>query len=158
MAIAEREMIAPEQAVAEDLADEDFMPQPYHWAREQFNEIGDMGLFEGRRAILVEGEILAMPGMKDPHRNALVLADEALRSAFSQGYYMSMQSPFDIGQATDPEPDVAVIRGTVRDFVGRGLTEAALIVEVPIQRMRMTGARRQACMLPPAFKNTGLFG
>jgi len=89
-----------------------------------------MGLFEGRRAILVEGEILAMPAMKDAHRNALVLADEALGEAFGRGFYLSMQSPFDIGKATDPEPDIAVIRGTVRDFLGRGLTEAALIVEI----------------------------
>ncbi len=130
MAIAEREIIVPEQAAAEDLTDEDFMPQPYRWTRDQFNEIGDMGLFEGRQAILVEGEILAMPGMKDPHRTALTLADYALREAFHPGCFVSVQCPFDIGKATDPEPDLAVIRGTVRDFAGRGLTEAALIVEV----------------------------
>ncbi len=39
MAIAEREIAAPAQTAAEDLTDEDFVPQPYHWTREQFNEI-----------------------------------------------------------------------------------------------------------------------
>ena len=135
MAIAEREIVVPEQAAAEDLLDEDltdegFVPQPYRWTREQFNEIGDMGLFEGRRAILVEGEILAMPGMNDPHRTALVLADEAFRAAFGSGYFLSMQSPFDIGKATDPEPDLAVIKGHVRDFSGKGLQAAEMIVEI----------------------------
>ena len=130
MAIAEREVAAPVQAAAENLTDEDFVPQPYRWTREQFYEIGDMGLFEGRRAILVEGEILAMPGMKDPHRTALTLADYALREAFNPGCFVSIQCPFDIGQATDPEPDLAVIKGSVRDYAGRGLTAAELIVEV----------------------------
>ena len=130
MAIAEREVVTPVQGANEDLTDEDFVPRPYRWTREQFYEIGEMGLFEGRRAILVEGEILAMPAMKDPHRTALVLADEALRAAFGPGYFLSMQSPFDIGKATDPEPDVAVIQGTIRQFAGQGLTNAALIVEV----------------------------
>jgi Uma2 family endonuclease len=130
MAIAEREITEPVQTAAEDLTDEDFVPQAYRWTREQFNEMGDMGLFEGRRAILVEGEILAMPGMKDPHRTALVLADEAFRAAFGAGYFLSMQSPFDIGKATDPEPDLAVIKGSVRDYSGKGLQVAEIIVEV----------------------------
>ncbi len=129
MAIAEREVVvsAPQ---AEDLTDEDFVPQPYRWTREQFNEMGEMGLLDGQRAILVEGEILAMPGMKNPHRTALTLADYALREAFNPGCFISVQCPFDIGKATDPEPDLAVIKGSVREYSGKGLTVAELIVEV----------------------------
>ncbi len=130
MAIAERELTEPVQAAADDLTDEDFVPQPYLWTRGQFNEIGDLGLFEGRRAILVEGEILAMPGMKDLHRTVLTLADYALREAFNPECFVSVQCPFDIGKATDPEPDLAVVRGNVRDYSGKGLTAAELIVEV----------------------------
>ncbi len=127
MAIAEREVAAPVQSVSED---EIFVPEPYRWTREQFYEIGNMGLFEGRRAILIEGDILAMPAMKEAHRASLILADQALREAFGSHFFLSMQCPFDIGKATDPEPDIAVIQGGIRDFLGRGLTEAALIVEV----------------------------
>ncbi len=130
MAVAEREIAVPAQTAAEDVTDEDFVPQPYRWTREQFNEIGGMGLFEGRRAILVEGEILAMPGLKDPHRTALTLADYALRDAFNPSCFVSIQCPFDIGKATDPEPDLAVIKGSVREYSGKGLTVAELIVEV----------------------------
>jgi len=124
MAVAERELtIAAEGA-------EEWTPQPYRWTREQFNQIGDMGLFEGRRAILVEGAILAMPAMGDLHRSVLTLAGEVFREVFGGDFFVSVQCPFDIGRATDPEPDLAIIRGSVRDYFGRGLTEAALIVEV----------------------------
>jgi len=45
--------------------------------------MGDMGLFEGQRAILVEGEILAMPAMDDSHRSILTLASDVLREDYS---------------------------------------------------------------------------
>ena len=129
MAIAERELSVPGRIEPED-AGEDFVPQPYRWTREQFYEIGDMGLFEGRRAILVEGEILAMPAMGDLHRGVVTLVSDVLREVFGKDFFVSVQSPFDIGRATDPEPDIAVVKGSIRDFFERGLTEAALIVEV----------------------------
>ncbi|MGI4791877.1 MAG: Uma2 family endonuclease [Janthinobacterium lividum] len=125
MAIAEREVVGLTQEV-----EEDFKPQPYVWTREQFYEMGDTGLFEGRRAILIEGEILAMPAMKDPHRTSLTLTDQALRESFGDGFFLSVQCPFDIGKATDPEPDLAVIKGTIREYSGKGLTAAELIVEI----------------------------
>ena len=130
MAISEREITTLVQSAEEEFTGEDFVPQPYRWTHEQFNEIGDMGLFEGRRAILVEGEILAMPATNKPHRTALVLADAAFGAAFGPEYFMSMQSPFKVGQATDPEPDLAVISGSVLDYADQDLTVAEIIVEI----------------------------
>jgi Uma2 family endonuclease len=125
MAVAERELITPAPET-----EEQWTPQPYRWTREQFYQMGDLGLFEGRRAILVEGEILAMPAMGNTHRHILTLASDVLRDLFGSGFFVSAQCPFDIGRATDPEPDIAIIRGSLGDYRGRGLTEAALIVEV----------------------------
>jgi len=125
MAVAERELTTPVQG-----AEAEWTPQPYRWTREQFYQMGDLGLFEGRRAILVEGEILAMPAMGNTHRHILTLASDVLRDLFGSGFFVSAQCPFDIGRATDPEPDIAIIRGSLGDYRGRGLTEAALIVEV----------------------------
>jgi len=124
MAVAERELTTPSPGA------EEWTPQPYRWTREQFYQMGDLGLFEGRRAILVEGEILAMPAMGNTHRHILTLASDVLRNLFGSGFFVSAQCPFDIGRATDPEPDIAIIRGSLGDYRGRGLTEAALIVEV----------------------------
>ena len=106
MAVAERESTTPAQAA------EEWTPQPYRWTREQFYQMGDLGLFEGRRAILVEGEILDMPAMGNTHRHILTLASDVLREVFGPGFFVSAQCPFDIGRATDPEPDIAIIRGT----------------------------------------------
>ena len=125
MAVAEREFNIP---IVDRKAE--FLPHPYRWTREQFYRMGEAGLFEGRRAILVEGEILAMPAMGDKHRTAIILGDDALRRVFGEDFFVSVQCPFDIGEATDPEPDLAIVKGNARDFLGRGLTKAALVVEI----------------------------
>jgi len=92
--------------------------------------MGDAGLFEGQRVILMEEEIIAMPLMKAPHQTAVSLAAEAVRTAFGTGYFVREQGPFDIGEATDPEPDVAVIAATIRDFAAGHPSQAALIIEI----------------------------
>ncbi len=130
MAIAEREITAPGEAAAEDLTDEDFVPQPYRWTREQFHESGEARLLAGHRVMLIEGEILVMLPFGDRHRTIVTLVGEVLRGTFGLGFFVSEEKPFDIGKATDPQPDIAVIQGSIRDFMESGLTEAALIVEV----------------------------
>ena len=131
MAIAERELTTPPQYAEEKQpAEGEWTPPPYRWTREQFYKMGDAGLFEGRRAILVEGEILAMPAMGDLHKCTLIRAGDVVRDVFGPGFFVSPQCPFDVGQATDPEPDIALIRGTLEEYFSRGFTEAALIVEV----------------------------
>ena len=83
MALAERELASPAQDT-----EQGFTPQPYRWTREQFYEMGDLGLFEGRRAILVEGEILALPAMGNLHHQAVVTltlaSDVASRSVWGR--------------------------------------------------------------------------
>lgn len=129
MAIAEREVVvsAPQ---AEALTEEDFVPPPYRWTCEQFHRVGEARLFEGHRVLLVEGEILVMPPIGDRHRTIVTLVGEMLRGTFKEGFFVSEEKPFDIGRSTDPQPDLAVIKGNIRDFMESGLTEAALIVEV----------------------------
>ena len=131
MAIAERELTAPVQSPEErQSADAEWAPPPYRWTRERFNQAGEARAFEGQRVILVEGEILIMPPVGDLHKGVVTLASDAFRSVFGPGFFVSEEKPFSVGKATDPQPDIAVIVGSIRDYLYKGLTEAALIVEV----------------------------
>ena len=131
MAIAERELTVPTQSAKEQQSIEaDWMPLPYRWTVEQFCQAGESGVFEGHRVMLIEGEILAMPAMNPPHQSGVSLTAEALRVAFGEGFFVREQAAFSVNQATDPEPDAAVIAGSIRDFLSRHPTKAALVVEV----------------------------
>jgi Uma2 family endonuclease len=92
--------------------------------------MAEMGLFDGRHVELIEGDVIEMSPMKPPHRTAVVLTGDRLREAFGQGYFINVQSPFDAGDPSEPEPDIAVIPGNVRDYKDDHPTAAALIVEV----------------------------
>jgi len=104
-------------------------PRPLRWTCDEFHRFGDMGVFEGRRAMLIDGVILEEGPMNPPHAITLELVEAALRTAFGTGWRFRSQSPLVLGQDLDPEPDFAVMAGTARGSSGDP-TMADLVVEV----------------------------
>jgi Uma2 family endonuclease len=105
-------------------------PQPRRFSCAEFHQMGDMGWFEGRRVMLIDGEILDMPGPNPPHATITAKVDTTLRRYFTQGFIIRNQSPLVLGQATDPEPDLAVVAGSLMDFYTAHPTTAELVIEV----------------------------
>jgi Uma2 family endonuclease len=104
-------------------------PRPRHWTCAEFHRFGDLGAFEGRRAMLIDGVIIEEGPMNPPHAMTLGLVEEAIRAAFGPGWWLRHQSPLVLGLDTDPEPDLVVVPGRPRDYTGHPTT-AALVVEV----------------------------
>lgn len=105
-------------------------PQPHRWTVSEFNRMGDMGWFEGRRAFLLDGVILEQGPMDPPHANALYLMNEAVRAIFGTGWVVRVQMPLTIDAHNDPFPDLAVVVGGPRDFFTVHPTTAVLVAEV----------------------------
>lgn len=110
-------------------------PRNMLWTVDQFHYLGDLGMFEGRRAWLVDGVIVEEGSMNPPHRISLELCEEALRAVFGTGWRVCNQMPLVLGQSTDPEPDLAVIVGSPRGTTAHPTT-AALVVEVSDSSLR----------------------
>jgi Uma2 family endonuclease len=104
-------------------------PRPVRWTCAEFLRLGDLGMFEGRGAMLINSVILEEGPMNPPHAITLGLVEEAVRTAFGGGWWVRNQSPLILGQDTDPEPDLAVVPGRPRDY-GTHPTTADLVVEV----------------------------
>lgn len=104
--------------------------QPRRWTCAEFHSMGDMGWFEGRRAMLIDGEILEMPGPNPRHATITTKIDYTLRNYFGSGFILRNQSPLVLSRATDPEPDIAIVRGELMDFLNDHPTTAALVIEV----------------------------
>jgi Uma2 family endonuclease len=100
---------------------------PFRWTAAEFNNLGDRGVFEGRRPILLDGIILEQGPMNPPHADALLSIDAALRAAFGAGWLLRCQSPLDLGAYTNPMPDLAVVAPYPK---GTHPKSAALIVEI----------------------------
>lgn len=105
-------------------------PKPFRWTREEYYRLAKMGIFNGRRVELIEGEILEMSPQLPPHTAAIFLAEETMRAVFSKGYVVRTQAPLSLGMDSDPEPDVAVVAGSLRDYTQSHPTSAVLVIEV----------------------------
>ena len=105
-------------------------PHVHLWTRGEYYRMAEAGLFDGKHVELIEGQVIEMSPMGSPHRTAVILVGDILRNAFGSGYFVQTQSPLDLGAISEPEPDVAVIRGDARDYANAHPVTAALIVEV----------------------------
>jgi Uma2 family endonuclease len=110
-------------------------PRNLLWTVDQFHYLGDLGMFEGHRAMLIDGVIVEEGPMNPPHAIALELTEEALRVVFGPGWRVRGQMPLVLGQHTDPVPDIAFIPGSPRGTSAHPTT-ASLVVEVADSSLR----------------------
>lgn len=104
-------------------------PRVHSWTRDEYRRMGEAGLFDGRRVELIEGQVLEMSPINRRHVLAVILASDLMRTVFGAGWHVQVQSPLDLGELSEPEPDVAVISGAARDYTAHPTT-AALVIEV----------------------------
>jgi Uma2 family endonuclease len=68
--------------------------------------------------------------MNPPHATAIQLATHAFQQAFGAGHCVRCQLPINLGLISEPEPDVAVVTGSPRDYLVEHPMTALLVVEV----------------------------
>jgi Uma2 family endonuclease len=106
-------------------------PHPRLWTREEYYKMAEAGVFQpGERVELIGGRIVTMSPQNSPHFTAIRLAEDALRTLFGAGYDVRVQGPLDVSPSSQPEPDIAVVQGSIRDYANAHPTTALLVVEV----------------------------
>lgn len=103
-------------------------PPPHRWTVPEFHRLCSLGLFAGRRPILLDGVILEQGPMDSPHGNGVERTDTQVRLAFGTGWRFRVQLPLVLSLHTDPMPDIAVISGALVGDAPH--PTAALVVEV----------------------------
>lgn len=104
-------------------------PHTRRFTREEYHAMADLGMFEDQRVELIEGEVVEMPAQRNEHAKAIRKTDYALRRVFQEGYTLSIQSPLRVNDRSEPEPDIAVLRGDPQE-IDEHPTTALLVVEV----------------------------
>ncbi len=103
---------------------------------------------EDERVELLEGWIVPKMPHHPPHDGTIDITEERLRGALPAGWRIRVQSAITTSDS-EPEPDVAVVRGTARSFLTRhpGPADIGLLIEVSestLQRDRTEKARLYA--------------
>jgi Uma2 family endonuclease len=104
------------------------------WTVDECRFLVENGLIDGGKFELIDGEIIYKIGQGRLHV-AVITGIIAVLSALFGADSIQSQAPIGIGQSdpySDPEPDVAVLRGTVEDYVDldpRPDSDILLVVE-----------------------------
>jgi Uma2 family endonuclease len=85
---------------------------------------------------LIDGYIVDMTPIGPPHVVAVMLLAAALAQAFNAGYIIRQQAPLATDAFGEPQPDIAVVPGAVRDYGHTHPTSAVLIVEIADSSLR----------------------
>lgn len=101
------------------------------WTRLEYDRMAEAGLFgPDERVELLEGEIITVTPQQSPHSACIGLIDAALRQAFGPSYWIRIQLPLIVDPDSEPEPDLAVVPGSPRDYVHDHPRTALLVVEL----------------------------
>src|SRR5439155_2577247 len=101
------------------------------WTRHEYERLIDYGFLDEDDPIeLLDGLLLVKEPQHSAHRTAVLLVAKAVERAFGADWFVQTQSPIVLGDRSEPEPDVCVVRGSPRDYVDAHPTRPALVVEV----------------------------
>jgi Uma2 family endonuclease len=104
----------------------------WHLSVGQYHAMIDAGILgSGDRVELLEGVLVEKMSKNPPHSYATGETRRALDRRLPAGWFAISQEPITFPRS-EPEPDVAVIKGNPRDFVRRhpGADDAELVIEI----------------------------
>ncbi len=114
------------------------------WNRHEYDQlVASGGLQAEARVQLIRGEIVEMTPQGAGHATAILLTQREMSRIFSRGFVIRIQLPLALGEWSEPEPDVAVVRGSIADHREHHPDSAALVVEVADATLEFDRARKQ---------------
>jgi Uma2 family endonuclease len=107
----------------------DSEPRTFRFTLAEYDRLVALGMFDGRRVELIEGAIVErMSPQGSRHTTGGMRIERALRAAFPAAL-IRVQYPLALGDS-EPEPDVAVVTGTLEEYVDAHPTTALIVAEV----------------------------
>lgn len=101
------------------------------WTRQEYEQMIAAGVIRsGERVELLNGEIRTMAAQGSAHVTTVQALLVALAAAFGPAYNVRSQAPLALGERSEPEPDLAVVPGTIWDYEQHHPSQALLVVEV----------------------------
>jgi Uma2 family endonuclease len=103
----------------------------YRFSVAEYLAMADAGNLEHANVELLEGVVVPKMTRNSWHDATLGVVEEVIAAMLPQGYTTRVQMAL-VGRDSVPEPDVAIVRGSRRDYVKRRPTgaDAMLVVEI----------------------------
>ena len=134
-----------ERRTAEGRAQDGSEAGPHRWTRGEYHRMIEAGVLDGARVELIDGEIWDMAPQKRPHFRTIRAVAEALEEVFGPDADVQQQGPVAFLDASEPEPDVAVVAGSWADYDDHPTAaDVLLLVEVAEISLRRDRTQKAA--------------
>ena len=100
------------------------------WTKKAYYRLGKLRFFDGQRVELLEGRIIVQSPMTPLNACTMMLLLKVLHPLPPDGCLLRNKLPLDLGKATEPEPDFAIVQDTSRQQMIAHPTSALLVIEV----------------------------
>jgi len=101
------------------------------FTRAEYDRLIELGVFQPDEDIeLIGGELIVAERQGAPHYTAIRKTAKALEAAFGPGWDVRMEGPIGLDDESEPEPDVAVVTGSVDDYAREHPSRPVLTVEI----------------------------
>ena len=100
------------------------------WTRLEYERLVDLGAFDRESLELVGGQLIVAEPQGSYHVTAVGMIASRLQDVLPPGWIVRVQAPLALDAESEPEPDIAVVRGTWADYRDAHPATAALVVEV----------------------------
>ncbi len=123
--------IASEPEMMEVGADPEF--PPHRMTVDRYERLVEAGVYGAKDPVFLwRGRLVEKMSKGRPHVIAAIILFRLFDRLMPEGYHVEQEAPLAIGDDSMPEPDLAVIRGSLRDYLKRAPTakQALLVVEV----------------------------
>ncbi|NET61017.1 MAG: Uma2 family endonuclease [Symploca sp. SIO2E6] len=87
------------------------------WTVQEYHHMSELGILNANeRTELIAGQITLMAAKGTPHVTSLHLLANALRDKLGSTALIRTQDPIQLDNLSEPEPDLAIVQGTVLDY------------------------------------------
>lgn len=106
-------------------------PKTRRWSRLEYERLVERGTFrEDEHLELLDGLLVVREPQGSRHSAAVAALCAVLARAFGASFHVRPQLPLALDDASEPEPDVVVVRGGAWDYVRSHPSTPALVVEI----------------------------
>jgi Uma2 family endonuclease len=103
----------------------------WRMTRVRYDRLVDVGIFGPEdRVELLDGLLVVREPQGERHATVVGLVRAALEKAFGSGYHIREEKPIALDEQSEPEPDIAVVPGRLRDYLTAHPSRPVLVVEV----------------------------
>ena len=128
--------------------------EPKRWTRAEYHHLGELGMLQGRNTELIEGTIYWVLPPSPRRATTMSLIHRALSKDEAGSSFTRTRAPLALGNDSEPEPDVTVVKGKPSDYAEEHPSMALLVAEISDGALSYIRERKQwlyACAGIPEF-------